>query len=114
MKGNLTIPENIPLRWELIHGLGKVELLQCLTVLIPALVIELALLQVLTSPTAPLMLLMVYILLTFSCYMFFGKMDTYQSVYQFLRRGIQFQQEQQKFHYKRRKEIFIANEEESE
>lgn len=113
MKGNLIIPENIPLEWELIHGLGKREIMQCLTVLIPALVIALALLQVLTAPAAPLVLLMIYILLVFSCYLFFGKMDAYQSVYQFLHRGIQFQQEQQKFHYKRRKEILIANEEKS-
>ena len=78
-----------------------------------ALILELLLSRILTAPTAPLALIMVYILLMFACYLCFGRLDGYQSVYQFIRRGIQFQREQQKFYYKRRKEALSLEEAES-
>lgn len=100
----LTIPENISLEWELIHGIGKREIRLCLTVMIPALIIALLLGKILTSPIAPLALIMAYILVCATCIMFFAKIDQGQSAYLFILRIIQYQREQQKFYFKRREE----------
>lgn len=101
----LTIPENISLEWELVRGIGKREILAMLKILLPALVLAVVLAKVLTAPTAPLALLMGYVLLCVSCYLFFARLDPYQSVYLFLRRGVQFRRQQQKYYYRHREEV---------
>lgn len=71
---NLTIPENIPLEWELVRGLGRRELFQCLSVLLPALGAALVLSKLLTAPILPLVLILAYIMLISFCYLFFARL----------------------------------------
>lgn len=101
----LSIPENIRLDWELLPGLGKGELFQCGVILLPALVLFLILGEVLTSPMAPLVLILSYVMLLAFCYFFFARLDQSQSVYMFLRRSIAFRQEQQSYYFVRRQEV---------
>lgn len=101
----LTIPENIRLDWEILPGVGKTELIQCSMVLVPTLIVFLILGAVLTSPMAPLMLIIIYIILVSFCYFLFAKIDQSQSVYSYIRRGIDFGREQQKFYFTRREEF---------
>ena len=106
----LIIPANIPLGWELIRGLGKQEIRQCLMVLLPALAVDILISKVWTAPIAPLVLMMTYILLVSFCYLFFAKLDQYQSAYLFLCRIMQFRREQQCYYYQRRKEVLVYEE----
>lgn len=103
----LTIPENISLNWEMIKGIGKHELFQCLVVLIPALFLFIILARVISAPLAPLALICVYVVLLFATYLFFARLEQYQSIYLFVKRGIQHNREQQKFIYQRRKEVIV-------
>ncbi|MEA4993923.1 MAG: hypothetical protein VB060_08865 [Oscillibacter sp.] len=109
----LTVPENIPLRWELFRGFGTPELIR--TGIITGIVLAGSILFCMVSTWEfKLMAATLAVIFTmFICVNFFIKMDNNQSMYLFLKRGLRYRREQQTFWYKREERIHASSERET-
>jgi len=109
----LTVPENIPLRWELFRGFGSPELIR--TGIITGIVLAGSILFCMVSTWEfKLMASTLAVIFTmFVCVNFFIKMDNNQSMYLFLKRGLRYRREQQTFWYKREERIHVSSERET-
>ena len=108
----LSIPENIPLRWELWRGFGRPELLAS-TVLTGAALICAVLFCVVTGREGLVGVLVITAIFAFAvCSGLFTKLENNQSIVDFILRQLAFQKEQQNFPYRKRKEAYTLVEEE--
>ncbi len=109
----ITVPENIPLRWELFRGFGSPELIR--TGIITGIVLAGSILFCMVSTWEfKLMAATLAVIFTmFICVNVFIKMDNNQSMYLFLKRGLRYRREQQTFWYKREERIHVSSERET-
>lgn len=107
----LQVPENIPLRWEIVRGFGRPELLASSG--ITAVVLALAVLYCLVSGRASDRLAATAaVVFTFAfCVGLFRKIENNQSIFDYLVRRVRFQKEQQVFLYRREKDVIRLVEE---
>lgn len=101
----LPVPENITLRWELMHGVGKEEMRRSGVVLL--FVLAACIVFCIVSGTQESLVIAIGILIAamFLCVAFFGRLDQNQSIYDYLVRSHRFRTEQQIFHYKQKDEV---------
>lgn len=101
----LKVPENIPLRWELWHGIGKKEciLLSC----IAAVTIPLAYIyaQASTNVLAPLKAVTGVILALFVAVLFLQKLEYNQSILDYIKKIYRYRHEQQIYFYQYEEDI---------
>jgi len=111
MREKLQVPLNIPLRWELWRGFGKMELIRTL-VCATVLTIFIALLcAILTAWEMKIVAVFAFILFFVVFSSVFTKIDNNRSVYDYLLHSWRFRHTQQKFFYKSGKEvIYLAQE----
>jgi len=110
----LTVPENIPLHWELFRGFGTPELIR--TAMITGFVLAGSILFCVVSTWEfKLMASTLAVIFTmFICVNLFIKMDNNnQSIYNFLKRGQRYRREQQTFWYKREERIHVSTKRET-
>lgn len=112
----LPCPENIPLQWELFRGFGRPEVLK--TVIVTGVVLPLSVLYSFTAgnnDSSTFISVGAVILTLGFCVGLFGKVESNQSIWDYLMRQLRFQREQQKFLYHPPKEVirFVAPEEEN-
>lgn len=105
----LTVPENIPLRWELFRGFGKPETIR--TGIITGIVLAGSILfcMVSTWEFKQMAATLAVIFTMFICVNVFVRMDgNNQSIYNFLKCGLRYRREQQTFWYKREEKIYAS------
>ena len=105
----LQVPENITLRWEAWHGVGRAELVAILTV--TGLVTAAGVVFCFISPleTDKLIAMSFSVLSLVFAMGLFTKLDNNQSIFDFLRCRARFRREQQTFQWRRGevKEVFL-------
>lgn len=110
MMKKLPVPENIPLRWELFRGFGRVELLRTTVISSAMLVassIGFGLFTTWNTQTVAAATTMVVLFTITFCVGLFEKMDNNLSIYEFLRLGSRYRKEQQTYWYKREKDVIF-------
>lgn len=112
MNNRLPMPENIPLRWELIRGFGIIELRR--SAIITAIVLGLCILfcTISASQHSQIISVVAVILTIFLCVCFFTRADGNKSIYDYIRLSQRYHAEQQKFYYVTELEAIESVEEE--
>lgn len=100
----LSIPERITLRKEYLPGIGKTELRQIASAVIPGVIAAVAAWNMVSTSAQQLISLLVLFLYIALCYALFVRVDNSQSMYTYLRRIRRFRRAQQKFYYRKEKE----------
>ena len=108
----LRVPENIPLRWELMRGFGRPELLRSIVVVGIVLICSIAFSVFSSLEQRQLISVAAVIVSIFFCAFFFGRLEN-QSIYEYLVRQRRFRSEQQTFIYKRKSEVLYFEKEQS-
>ena len=111
----LHVPEHIALRWELMPGFGKPELIRSLIVTAITLCGAALYCVCSASPMKAVYAAIAVVVELFLCVGLFSKLDGATSIYDYLTRGRRYRKEQQTFLYCYGKEkIIIAQEEEQD
>ena len=99
------VPMNITLRWELWRGFGKKDLIKSLAITGLAGVVALIFCFFSTWEAKGIVAMVSVLFVFVFCTGLFSRMDNNQSIYEFYRRKRDFMKNQQRFYYKKEKEI---------
>lgn len=108
----LPVPENIPLRWELMRGFGKAETVRSALITLTVLIACIVWCVCTGSDRAKVISVIIVLCTMMVCVGFFGRMDNNTSIYSYLLRAKRYRQEQQNFKYVLRNEVitYVQNE----
>lgn len=103
----LSIPANIPLRWEVWRGFGRPELLKTAVITGAALAAAVAWCQVTRNPSAAVIATVTVVFAFAFCTGLFGQMEGNQSIYDFFVRQMAYKKEQQQYQYTKIDEVIL-------
>ena len=105
MQKKVPVPINISLRWELLRGFGKWELIRTSIITVIVLIVSLICGIFIESELKDIVIISVT-LFTFSiCVGLFSKVDHNQSIYDYFKQRRKFKNTQRKFYYQKEKEV---------
>lgn len=113
MQKKLSVPENIPLRWEAWRGFGAPELAASLAVTGVSLVAAIVYRVVSGEDFSPIIAVSIVGFTFALCVGLFSKLDNNQSIFDFVIRQLEYKKNQQEFLYKKGKEVVRFAEKES-
>lgn len=114
MQKKLSVPENIPLRWEVWRGFGAPELVASLAITGVSLAAAIVYRVVSGEGFSPIIAVSIVGFTFAFCVGLFSKLENNQSIFDFIIRQLEYKKNQQEFLYKKGKEaVRIVEKEES-
>lgn len=100
----LSVPENINLEWELLPGIGVLELKRLCLFAAPGIIVMVSVILLMGQPWPRLISMICGGVYLVCCYAFVVKTEGIGSMYDFFARKLHFRKTQQKFYYKQGEE----------